>query len=111
MGELLAPHGNVLNPSNALLASDLTMKDDSACFWLRNPKINRESLGDMVEVWSVPERKDLDPITVLQGYLRRRQAVFGEAERYPLFCMREGPHTQRLNLIRTLIFCYQCTLS
>ena len=104
MGELLAPHGNVLNPSNALLASDLTMKDDSACFWLRNPKINRESLGDMVEVWSVPERKDLDPITVLQGYLRRRQAVFGEAEMYPLFLHERGSAYTKVELNKDLDF-------
>ena len=67
IGELLSTNSYSYNSSNALLASDVTNHEDSVAFWLRNPKVNRESLGDVVEVWRVQERSDLDPISMLQA--------------------------------------------
>ena len=90
IGELLPANSTVFNPKNALLVSDVKVGDDSASFWLRSPKVNRESLGDIVEVWHVQERKDLDPITVLKAYLARRHEALGEAKNYPLFLHENG---------------------
>ena len=75
----------MFNPKNALLASDLKFQEESASFWLRSPKVNRESFGDVVEVWSVSERTDLDRITVLKAYVKKRYGVFGDEKSYPLF--------------------------
>ena len=90
IGELLPANSTVFNPKNALLASDLKFQEESASFWLRSPKVNRESFGDVVEVWSVSERTDLDPITTLKAYVKRRDGVFGDAKSYPLFLHENG---------------------
>ena len=69
---------------------DVKFNGDSVAFWIRSPKINRESLGDVVEVWRVPARQDLDPILALNAYMKRRQDRFTEAESSPLFLHENG---------------------
>ena len=90
IGELLTANKTTFSPSNTLLASDITHHEDSVAFWIRSPKVNRESLGDVVEVWRVPARQDLDPILALNAYMKRRQDRFTEAESSPLFLHENG---------------------
>ena len=51
----------------------MTLNDDSVTFWLRSPKIHVEETGDLVEVYGVKQRPDLDPLSVLASYLARRR--------------------------------------
>ena len=92
------------NSSTSLLASDLTFHEDSAALWLRNPKVNKESLGDIVEIWNVPSRKDLDPVIALKGYEKRRAEAFGPAENYPLFLHENGSIYTKQELNKDLSF-------
>ena len=69
IGELLSANTRTFNPANALLLSDVTIHFESISLWLRNPKVNRESLGDIVEIWQIPSKPDLDPVLALKGKL------------------------------------------
>ena len=90
IGELLSQNSTSFHSSNTLLASDITCQDDSIAIWLRNPKINREALGDVVEIWGIDKRADIDPVRKLKAYILRRGQVFGSAESYPLFMHENG---------------------
>ena len=85
IGELLPRNSTSFHQTNTLLASDITCQEGSIAIWLRHPKVNREALGDIVEIWSVERRPDLDPVHKLKAYLYRRNMVFGATEAYPLF--------------------------
>ena len=90
IGELLPKNRHSYSPSSTLLASDVTFHEESAAFWLRSPKIEKEATGDIVEVWSIPSRKDIDPISVLRAYSERRAKSFGQSNALPLFLHEDG---------------------
>ena len=90
IGELLPRNSTSFHQTNTLLASDITCQEGSIAIWLRHPKVNREALGDIVEIWSVERRPDLDPVHKLKAYLYRRNMVFGATEAYPLFLHEDG---------------------
>ena len=90
LGELLSPETAKFHGTTALLASDVKFHEGSISVWLRNPKVLQEDTGDIVEVWSVPEIPDLDPVTALRKFLELRQSKFGEAQDYPLFLHENG---------------------
>ena len=90
MGELLGSKPNEFHASTNLLASDIKFHGDSLSVWLRNPKITKETTGDVVEIWPVPEKPNLDPILALKNYMSLREAVFGKAEDLPLFIHENG---------------------
>ena len=46
--------------------------------------------GDVVEVWKVETRKDLDLVRVLSAFMRNRRGKFGEAEGLPFFVHENG---------------------
>ena len=48
------------------------------------------NLGDIVEIWPLENRSDLDPTLKLKTYLGRRNIQFGSAESYPLFLHEDG---------------------
>ena len=90
LGELLSQEKSQFHVSTALLASDIKFHGGSISVWLRNPKIVLEDTGDVVEVWSVQEIPDLDPVTALRKYMQLRQELFGNSDQYPLFLHENG---------------------
>ena len=90
LGELLGDRRHEFNSSSILLASDVTFSQDSVAVWLRSPKVEKEATGDLVEVWSVSERPDLDPLAALNSFLSLRTKRFGSAEHLPLFLHEDG---------------------
>ena len=77
------------DPNNTLLPTDLKFKEDAVAVWVRNPKVWREG-GDIIEVWSVEEDPQLDPVKALRKFLTFRQACHGQAEQYPVFLHQDG---------------------
>ena len=55
IGELLPKRRHNFDPLSTLLASDVKFHDNSAAFWIRSPKIERQKLGDIVEAGQVPK--------------------------------------------------------
>ena len=98
IGELLPKAKHSFCPSSALLASDVTFKDNSVAIWLRSPKVEKEVTGDIVEVWDVPMREDLNPLRMLGAYVQRRREKFGEAETLPMFLHENGEIYTKLQL-------------
>ena len=90
LGELLGKTKGEYHSSTSLLASDVTFQDGSVSVWLRNPKVVKEAVGDVVEVWSLPCKPSLDPVKALHVYTEFRQGVFGDAEDLPLFLHETG---------------------
>ena len=104
IGELLSQNSTCFHPSNTLLASDVTYEEDSIAIWLRNPKVDREALGDVVEIWTIEGRADLDPVKKLKAYIQRRHELFGDAESYPLFLHEDGRIYSKQELNKDLAF-------
>ena len=50
IGELLSKSKTSFHPGSTLLASDVKITEESVAFWIRSPKIQKESTGDVVEV-------------------------------------------------------------
>ena len=50
IGELLTKSKANFHPGSTLLASDVKLSEESIAFWIRSPKIKRQSTGDVVEV-------------------------------------------------------------
>ena len=90
IGELLPKLSNRFNSEKDLLASDLTILDDSVACWIRAPKVPKSPQGDVVEVWKVPIRPDLDPVVALVAFLSARSEKFGSAEALPVFLHENG---------------------
>ena len=90
LGELLSNRTKEFHASSSLLASDLKFHDGSISVWIRNPKIAKESTGDVVEVWSVAELPDLDPIMALKKFLQFRKDSLGDSPELPLFLHENG---------------------
>ena len=90
LGEIVGDRRHEFNSKSILLASDVTFNEDCVAVWLRSPKVEKEVTGDLVEVWSVPDRPDLDPLAALNSYLRLRTSKFGPAEELPLFLHEDG---------------------
>ena len=78
------------DPSSTLLASDVKIQDDSVAYWIRSPKVKRQDTGDVVEVWGIPMRRDLDPLGTLKAFVKRRLDKFGPAESSPMFIHEDG---------------------
>ena len=90
IGELLSKNRHTYCPKNSLLASDVTFNENSVSFWLRSPKIERQKTGDVVEVWNIPSRADLDPVLVLKAFSEKREEKFGKAMSTPMFIHEDG---------------------
>ena len=90
LGELLSKETTQFHSSTSLLASDLKFHEGSISLWLRNPKYDKEVMGDLVEVWAVPEIPGLDPVVALRKYLQLRHDKFGKSADYPLFLHEDG---------------------
>ena len=69
--------------------------------WLRHPKVSSR-LGDLVEVWHVPERPSICPVKSLERFLQLRGRVFGKAEALPLFIHEDGSNFSKQELNRDL---------
>ena len=48
------------------MASDLHFNTDSIGIWLRAEKVPSE-FGNVVEIWTMPENPDLDPVGTLKA--------------------------------------------
>ena len=72
------------------MVSDLTFQNGSVSFWILSTKITKEKTGDIVEVWEVPCRQDLDPVRILKSFVESRTVKFGKAEAFPLFPHEDG---------------------
>ena len=89
MTELIESEKSKFDPNNTLLPSDLKFKEDAVAVWVRNPKVWREG-GDIIEVWSVEEDSQLDPIKALKKFLALRHTCHGPAEDVPVFLHQDG---------------------
>lgn len=89
MGEVIGQEKYKFNTDTALMPDDIKFLDSSVSLWLRNPKVVSDG-GDVVEIWSVQERPDLDPVLALQKYLSLRQDKFGAAKGKPVFIHESG---------------------
>ena len=71
MGELLC-QTKAFSPGSDLLASDaIAISDSSLALWIRDPKVPKE-FGDVVELWSIPQFVDLDPVAAFNRYWKER---------------------------------------
>ena len=89
MGELLETEKSKFNPGTSLLPSDIKFQEGSVAIWVRCPKIWKEG-GDVVEVWSVKENEQLDPVIALTQFISLRAANLGPAEKSPVFLHENG---------------------
>ena len=85
ISEILPKYAGQFNAAKDFLASDLTFHEEAVACWIRFPKVPKSTMGDTVEVWKVPERPDLDPVSALKAYLALRKDRFGDAEGLPVF--------------------------
>ena len=98
MGELVCKEKFKYHESTALLPTDIQFQTDSVSIWVRSPKIWSEG-GDVIEVWSVTENPDLDPVAALSCFMKLRHSTHGEANLAPLFLHEDGSlyHHTELN--------------
>jgi len=98
MGELVSKEKYQFNESTSLLPTDIQFKEGCVAVWVRSPKIYSEG-GDVVEVWSVTENTDLDPVAALTCFMKLRHSTHGEAKQIPLFLHEDGSlyHNTELN--------------
>ena len=54
------------------------------------PKVQKNPMGDTVEVWSVDGRPDLDPIIALRAYTSMRNNQLGADVTLPLYLHEDG---------------------
>jgi hypothetical protein len=101
MGEILETEKSKFNPNNSLLPSDLKFHEDSVSVWIRNPKVWRHG-GDIVEVWSVKEKAQLDPVIALKHYLSLRSTNLGSAADCPVFLHQDGAQYTKTDLNKDL---------
>ena len=66
------------------------------------PKIQKNPMGDTVEVWAVEGRRDLDPVTALRTYTSLRKNLFGEAKSLPLYLHEDGKIFTKLEFNKDL---------
>ena len=90
IGELLPKLRHQFDAKKDLLASDVKFYHDSVSLWIRSPKYEASPTGDVVEVWSVKDRLDLDPVSALSTFMRKRREKFSDAENLPLFLHENG---------------------
>ena len=90
IGELLPKLKHQFDAKKDLLTSDIKFYQDSVSLWIRSPKYEASPTGDVVEVWSVKDRLDLDPVSALSTFMRKRREKFGDAENLPLFLHENG---------------------
>ena len=90
IGEIIPKSSSRFNSKKDLLASDLTFLGDSVACWIHAPKVPKSPQGDVVEVWKVPIRPDLDPVVALVAFLSARSEKFGSAEALPVFLHENG---------------------
>ena len=76
------------------MPSDVKCEAESVTFWLRSEKVSGE-LGNVVEVWSLPEKEELDPVIALKSYLERRSSKFGDDDSRPVFIHEDGSNLSR----------------
>ena len=88
LSELLCTLRTQFNPNDSLMLSDLHIQDHSIGLWLRSEKVSN-SLGNVVELWQLPDREDLDPVITLKSYLDRRSTVENSAH-LPVFIHEDG---------------------
>ena len=89
MGELVSKEKFKYNESTSLLPTDIQFKEGCVAVWVRSPKIYSEG-GDVVEVWSVAENPDLDPVAALICFMKQRHSIHGEAKLTPVFLHEDG---------------------
>ena len=65
VSELLCEFRREFNPRYALMPSDILVEENSLSFWLRSEKVPSR-YGNVVEVWRLPEREDLDPVIAMK---------------------------------------------
>ena len=90
IGEMLPKTNQKFDSKSSLLVSDLTFQNGSVSFWILSTKITKEKTGDIVEVWEVPCRQDLDRVRILKSFVESRTVKFGKAEAFPLFPHEDG---------------------
>ena len=100
-GELCSEFRHQFDPKFALMPADIQFQGEAVAVWLRNKKV-ASRLGNIVEVWGLPARSELDPVIALQGYLRRRKALFGEAKDVPVFIHEDGSNLSKEEFNRDL---------
>ena len=88
IGEMLPKLRHQFDAKKDLLASDVKFYQDSVSLWIRSPKYEATPTGDVVEVWKVKDRLDLDPVTALSTFVRKRREKFGDAKTFLFFSMR-----------------------
>ena len=88
IGELLCEFRHGFNVKDSLMLSDIKLEVDSVSIWLRSEKVASD-LGNVVEIWSLPEREDLDPVVALKSFLQRRSSLSSNIDA-PVFTLEDG---------------------
>ena len=101
IAELLCEFSNKHNKKDCLMPSDVKTDLDSVSFWLRSEKVSSD-LGNVVEVWSVKDREDLDPVLALKFYLGMRNEKFGYDDELPVFVHEDGSNLSRSEFNKVL---------
>ena len=89
ISELLCEYRNEFNPKCSLMLSDIQIEDECFSVWLRSEKVSSK-LGNVVEVWSVDGREDLDPVIAMKCFLDRRNAQIKDPTSVPVFVHEDG---------------------
>ena len=97
MGELLETDKFKFNPNMSLLPADLKFHQDCVSVWIRSPKVWKQG-GDVIEVWTVEENAQLDPVAALKQFLKLRQSSLGPAEQVPVFLHQDGSQYTKADL-------------
>ena len=101
ISELLCESKHAFNEKFSLMPSDLHINAESIGIWLRSEKVPSE-FGNIVEIWGLPERVELDPVLALKGYLDRRSDMGNVATGLPVFIHRDGSNFTKAEFNNTL---------
>ena len=88
ISELLPEERYSFNEKDALMVSDLFLNKDSIGLWLRSEKVSSD-YGNVIEIWKLDSRPDLDPVIALSAFLERRSNIPG-GETLPVFIWQDG---------------------
>ena len=104
IGELLS-ETKAFSPGSDMLGTDLlSLTPNSFALWVRDPKIPKE-FGDVVELWSIDQFKDLDPVVAFHTHWNKRQSK-GFSTNLPLFMREDGSpftHSYFSSILKAMI--------
>ena len=101
ISELLCEFRYQHNAKNSLMPTDLKFNGNSVGVWLRSEKVVSE-YGNVVEVWCLPQKPELDPVVALEAFLERRSSSPEVSSNSPIFVHSDGSNLTKNEFNREL---------